>query len=122
MAQNFTIAGNAQIPFEDGPSAPISLAIAFPFAARADFARKYDSAVTDDNVDLGTLSTGGGAKGVIVKCTAGNCTVKFNGGSDAWPLSAGSGFFMWVNSSQGFLTSALISTTGAANVVFVAVG
>ena len=57
-----------------------------------------------------------------MKYTAGTCTVKFNGGSDAWPLAAGAGYFLWINSSQGFLTSALVTTTGSATVVFIAVG
>lgn len=123
MAQNFTVAGSLQIPLEDaGSPAPISLAISFPYVPRADFSRKYDGAVTDDPVNLGTLATGGGAKSVMVKCTTGTCTVKFNGGTDAWPLAAGAGYFLWINSSQGFLTSALITTTGSATVVFIAVG
>lgn len=122
MAQNFTIVGKLSVPLEDTTvAAPIDLGITFPFTGRTDFSRKYDGAVTDDPVNLGTLVTGG-AKGVIVKCIAGSCTVKFNGGSDAWPLSAGGGHFSWQNSAQGFLTAALITTTGAATVVFLAVG
>lgn len=122
MAQNFTIAGKLSVPLEDTVvAAPIDLGITFPFGGRADFSRKYDGAITDDAVSLGTLATGG-AKGVIVKCIAGSCTVKFNGGSDAWPLSTAGGFFLWVNSAQGFLTAALITTTGAATIVFLAVG
>lgn len=122
MAQNFTVTGNLQIPLEDaGSPAPVSLAISFPYVPRADFSRKYDGAVTDDPVNLGTLTVGG-AKGVMVKCMAGTCTIKFNGGTDAWPLGAGTGYFLWMNSAQGFLTAALITTTGAATVVFIAVG
>ncbi len=122
MAQNFTVAGKLSIPLEDaGPQAPIDLGVNFPYVAKADYSRKYDGAVTDDAVNLGTLTTGG-AKGVMVKCSTGTCTAKFNGGTDAWPLAAGAGYFLWVNSSQGFLTSALITTTGAATVVFIAVG
>jgi len=122
MAQIFTVAGKLSIPLEDaGPTAPIDLGVNFPYVAKADFSRKYDGAVTDDAVNLGTLTTGG-AKGVMVKCMAGTCTAKFNGGSDAWPLGAGTGYFLWMNSAQGFLTAALITTTGAATVVFIAVG
>lgn len=122
MAQNFTVAGKLSVPLEDTTvAAPIDLGITFPFVSRADFSRKYDGAITDDPVNLGTLATGG-AKGVIVKCIAGNCTIKFNGGDDAWPLSTGGGFFLWVNSAQGFLTNALITTPGAATVIFLAVG
>jgi hypothetical protein len=58
----------------------------------------------------------------MVKCIAGSCTVKFNGGSDAWPLTTGSGYFLWANSAQGFLTAALITTQAAATVLFLAVG
>jgi hypothetical protein len=122
MAQNFTIAGKASVPLEDTTvTAPIDLGITFPFTGRADFSRRYDSAVTDDPVSLGTLATSG-AKGVTVKCISGSCTIKFNGGTVAWPLSAGGGTFSWQNSAQGFLTAALITTTGAATVVFLAVG
>jgi len=122
MAQNFTVAGKLSIPLEDTTAAaPIDLGITFPFLSRADYSRRYDAAVTDDAVSLGTLANAG-AKGVIVKCTSGSCAIKFNGGSEAWPLTAGGGFFLWVNSSQGFLTGASITTTGAATVVFLAVG
>lgn len=122
MAQTLTVAGNLKIPLEDTTAtAPIDLGIAFPFTARADFSRKYDGAVTDDDVDLGTLAVGG-AKGVLVKCIAGSCAVKFNGANAAWPLSAGGGYFLWMNSAQGFLTAATITTTAAATVVFIAVG
>lgn len=122
MAQTLNINGKLSVPLEDVVvTAPIDLGITFPFSGRADFSRKYDGAVTDDVVNLGTLTTGG-AKSVIVKCIAGSCTIKFNGGTDAWPLSTGGGFFLWVNSAQGFLTAALITTTGAATVVFLAVG
>jgi len=122
MAQTFTVSGNAKIPLEDSQAtAPIDLGIAFPITARADFSRKYDVAVTDDAVDLGTLDVAG-AKVVLVKCIAGNCTIKFNGDTVAWPLSTAGGPFLWSNSAQGFVTSALISTTGAATIIFLAVG
>lgn len=122
MAQTLTSAGKLSIPLEDGgPTAPIDLGVAFAFAGKADFSRKYDGPVTDDAVNLGTLASGG-AKGVIVKCSLGNCTVKFNGGSDAWPLDAGAGFFLWLNSARPFPTAALITTTGPATVLFLAVG
>ncbi len=123
MAQTFTVVGKLTIPLEDSQSvAPIDLGIAFPITARADFSRKYDGAVTDDAVDLGTLADTPGAKGILVKCIAGTCTVKFNGGNTAWPLSAAGGHFFWANGAQGFLTDALITTTGAATVIFLAVG
>lgn len=122
MAQTLTVAGKLTIPLEDSPSvAAVDLGVSFTITARADFSRKYDEAVTDDEVNLGTLADAG-AKGVIVKCIAGTCTVKFNGGSDAWPLSATGGYFLWSNSAQGFLNAALVTTTGAATVVFIAVG
>lgn len=122
MAQNFTVAGKLSVPLEDGPvSAPIDLGVTFSFVGLAGFNRNYDGAIADDPVNLGTLAVGG-AKGVIVKCVAGTCTAKFNGGATAWPLAAGAGYFLWVNSSQGFLTAALITTTGAAKVLFAAVG
>jgi hypothetical protein len=121
MAQNLTVAGAASFPLEDGgPTAPINLATVLGFTSRADYVRTYAGAIVDDPVDFGTL-TGTGAKGVLVKCTAGGCTIKFNGGADAWPLAPG-GYFLWINTAQFFANAALITTTGAASVVFVAVG
>lgn len=122
MAQTLTSVGKLSVPLEDGGTvAPIDLGLSFVFTGRADFSRKYDAPVTDDAVNLGTLATPG-AKGVLVKCTLGSCTIKFNGGSDAWPLDVGAGFFLWLNSARGFLTAAAITTTGPATVVFLAVG
>jgi len=121
MAQTLTVAGAASCPFVDGGAvAPIPLAAALGFTSRADFQRSYLGAIVDDPVNFGTLAVPG-AKGVIVMCTAGSCTIKFNGGLDAWPLSPG-GYFIWINTAQPFPTSALISTTGAAGVFFLAVG
>ena len=121
MAQNLTVAGAAAIPLEDGgTTAPINLATALGFTSRVDFQRSYAGSVTDDPVNFGTLAVPG-AKGLIVKCTAGSCTIKFNGGTDAWPLAPG-GYFIWINTAQAFPTAALITTTGAAGVLFIAVG
>lgn len=121
MAQTFTVAGALSLPLEDGTSVgAVSLAASFNFSSRADFSRTYTGVSVDDVVNFGTL-TSPGAKGLIVKCTAGSCTVKFNGGSDAWPLAPG-GYFLWVNSAQAFPTAALVTTTGAATVIFIAVG
>ncbi len=122
MAMSLTSAGKLSIPFEDGgPTAPIDLGLTFTIGGRADFSRVYDASVTDDPVNLGTLAAAG-AKGVIVKCSIGSCTIKFNGGLDAWPLDAAAGFFLWLNSARAFPTAALISTTGPATVLFLAVG
>lgn len=119
--QTLTVAGAASTPLEDGGGvAPIALAVALGYTARVDFVRAYSGAVTDDVVDFGTLE-GSGAKGLIVKCTSGSCTIKFNGGATAWPLAPG-GYFVWVNTSQAFPNAALITTTGAASVLLLAVG
>lgn len=122
MAQTLAVAGAASLPFEDGsPSAPVQLATSLGFTSRADFARQYAGTVTDDVVDFGTLTVPG-AKGIIVKCTAGSCTIKFQTNvSIAWPLAPG-GYFIWINTAQAFPTAAFITTTGAASVVFIAVG
>ncbi len=122
MAQTLTVAGSAALPLEDGTNvAPIQLAASLGFTSRADFSRSYAGAVTDDPVDFGTLTIPG-AKGVIVKCTAGSAVIKFqNNTSIAWPLAPG-GFFLWINTAQAFPTAAFITTTGAATVIFVAVG
>ena len=91
------------------------------FTGRADFVRAYAGAVTNDPVDLGTLASPG-AKGVLVKVQSGSCTVAFQSTSgQAWPLAVG-GYFLWLNPSAAFPTSAFITTTGPASVVFIAVG
>mgnify|MGYP006999984907 FL=1 len=122
MAQTLTVAGSVACPFEDGgTAAPISLAATLVFTSRADFARSYSGAVTDEEVDFGTL-TSPGAKGILVKCTTGSCTVKFQANTTpAWPLAAG-GCFLWINIAQASPTTAFITTTGSAAVVFLAVG
>lgn len=123
MAQTFTVAGAASLPFEDGTNvAPISLALAIPYTGRADFQRTYSGGVTNDPVDFGTLEMVG-AKGVLVKCTLGTCTIKFQDSTTgtAFPLAVG-GFFLWSNPTIPFPTSAFITTTAAAAVLFIAVG
>lgn len=121
MAQTFTVAGAISVSLIDGGTpAPISIAASIPFTNRADFQRAYSGAVTDDLVHFDTLAAAG-AKGVLVVCTVGTATIKFNGGTDAWPLSPG-GHFEWCNPSTPFPTAALISTTGPATVIFLAVG
>lgn len=122
MAQTLTVAGSVACPLEDGGvAAPINLATSFTFTSRADFARSYSGAVTNEEVDFGTLAVPG-AKGVLVKCTTGSCTVRFEvNTSPAWPLAPG-GCFLWINTSQAFPTTAFITTTGTAAVVFLAVG
>ena len=121
MAQTFTVTGKLAIPLEEGGSvAPIDLGVSLVILNRADFGRSYAGAVTDDAVNLGTL-TSNGAKGILVKCTSGSCTVKFNAGATAWPLAVG-GYFLWVNPSTAFATAALVTTSGPATVVFLAVG
>ncbi len=122
MAQTLTVAGAASLPFEDGTSvAPIQLAASLGFTSRADFVRAYSGAITDDPIDFGTLAAAG-AKGVIVKCAAGSCTIKFEGiDGTEWPLAPG-GYFIWINTAQAFPKAAFVTTTGAASIVFVAVG
>ena len=121
MATKLTVAGKASLPLEDGGTvAPVDLAVDLTFISDAYFIRDYAGAVTDDAVNLGALTVPG-AKGVLVKCLSGACTVKFNGGTQAWPLAPG-GHFFWANPSTPFPTSAAISTTGAARVLFLAVG
>jgi hypothetical protein len=121
MGQNFKVAGAASLPFEDGTNvAPIDLTVNLPYTGRADFVRSYTGAVTDEVVNLGTLASAG-AKGVLIKVLTGACTVKFNGGTDAWPLAVG-GYFIWCNPATPFPTAVLITTLAAAQVLFIAVG
>lgn len=122
MAQNFAVAGAASFPLEDGGAvAPVDLTSQVPYTSRADFVRNYVAAIVDDPVDFGTLDVPG-AKGILVKCKTGSCVIKFQTtGGNPWPLSPG-GEFLWTNPSQAFPTAAFITTTGAASVVFIAVG
>lgn len=121
MAQSFVVAGSVAIPLVDGSTpAPLSIASTIVFTQRADFQRAYTGAVTDEVVHFDTLAAAG-AKGVLVLCPAGSCTIKFNGGLDAWPIGPG-GQFLWSNPSTPFPNAALVSTTGPATVIFIAVG
>lgn len=121
MATKLTVAGKASLPLEDGGTvAPIDLALDLTYISDAYFIRDYAGALVDDAVNLGALTVPG-AKGVIVKCLSGSCTIKFNAGTQAWPLAPG-GYFLWANPSTAFPTSAAITTTGAARVLFLAVG
>ncbi len=121
MATKLTVAGKASLPLEDGGTvAPIDLALDLTYISDASFTRDYAGAVADDAVNLGTL-TGAGAKAILIKCTLGSCTIKFNGGTQAWPLAPG-GYMLWANPATPFPTAAAITTTGAARVIFLAVG
>ena len=121
MAQNYSVAGAVSAAFVDGGSpSPISLTATIPYTSRADFQRAYTAPVTDDPVDMGTLIAAG-AKGVIVVCLAGSATIKFNGSTAAWPLAPG-GHFSWCNPSTPYPTAALVTTTGPATIVFLAIG
>lgn len=121
MGQTLKVAGAAALPFDDGTNvAPIDLTASLPYTSRADFVKSFAGVVTDQAVDFGTLASAG-AKGILVKAISGACTIKFNGGTDAWPLAVG-GYFLWINPSQPFPMSALITTTAAAQILFVAVG
>lgn len=120
MAQKLTVVGKLAAAFEDGGSvAPVDLGIDLTYLNRVDYEREYSGAVTDEAVNFGTLTAG--AKMLLVKAKAGACTIKFNGANTAWPIAPG-GYFIWCNPSTPFPTAALISTTGPAHVVFIAVG
>jgi hypothetical protein len=122
VTQTFTVAGAASCPLEDGTGVgTVQLGTSFVFTSRADYSRSYASPVTNDSVNLGTLASPG-AKGLLVKCTTGSCTIAFQSSSnEAWPLAVG-GYFLWLNPSTGFATSAFITTTGPATIIFIAVG
>ncbi|HEX7018739.1 MAG TPA: hypothetical protein VF159_01920 [Gemmatimonadaceae bacterium] len=121
MATKLTVAGKASLPLEDGGTvAPIDLALDLTYTSDAYFIRDYAGAVADEAIDFGTLAVPG-AKAIIVKCLTGACTIKFNGDATAWPLAPG-GWMAWSNPSTPFPTAAAITTTGAARVLFLAVG
>lgn len=122
MTQTLTVQGALSLPLVDGGTvAPVSLIASLIYTSRADFVKSYVGAISNDPVSLGTL-TGPGAKGVIVLVTAGSCTIAFQSNSnEPWPLSVGA-YFLWINPSTPFVTSAFITTTGPASVLFIAVG
>lgn len=121
MATKLTVAGKASLPLEDGGSiAPIDLALDLTYISDAYFIRDYAGAVTDEAINFGTLTVPG-AKAILIKCLSGACTMKFNNGTQAWPLAPG-GWMAWSNPSTPFPNAAAITTTGAARVLFLAVG
>lgn len=116
-----TVTGKFSAPYEDsGGSGTFDLGALFAFTQREHFEAVYSEATASDAVDFGSLAAGG-AKACIVKCTSGQCTVKFNGEDLAFPLVPGA-YFLYVNPSGGFITSAIISTPGAATVKLLALG
>jgi len=110
MAQTATITGALNYPADEGatPSA-VSLALSLVYSQKLSAQLEYDTPVTDQAVNLGTLSTGG-AKITLLKCTLGSCTVKING-SDAIPLAAGMGYILLANTQQGILSTLTVTTT-----------
>lgn len=125
MALTLAVSGLIQLPVEDGKaSAGIDLTASLPYTQRADFERVYAGVTAADNVDFGTLATGG-AKGVIVKVTQGSATIAFKQGATVspleWPLVPGA-YFLYMNPSGAFPTGAQVTTTGPATVKFIAVG
>ena len=122
MTQTLVVQGALAIPLVDGGATePVSLAASLGYTQRADYVRTYSGAITNDPVGMGTLA-GPGAKGVIVQVTSGSCTIAFQSSSnEVWPLGPG-GYFLWINPSTPFPTSAFITTTGPAAVLFIAVG
>ena len=116
MSQAAVVAGSLQAPYEDGGSSgSINLAINFPYTQKINDDLVYAAPVTDQAVDFGTMATGG-AKLVLIKCSAGSCTVKFNGVSGLQVPIAPGGYYLWFNPATGFVTGITISTTGPATV------
>ena len=121
MALTLTVSGAVAIPLQDGSSlAPINLAATLGYTSKSDLTLNYTAPVSASPVPFGTLVTAG-AKGLLVVCTAGSCTIGFNSGTDLWPLAPG-GYFLWINTATPFPMAAAITTTGPASVAFLAVG
>jgi hypothetical protein len=119
MAKTVTVTGKLQIPNEDGQApAPFNLDLSFIYTQKVEVDLSYGAAIIDDPVSFGTMGVGG-AKMILVKSPVGGCTVKFNGGTIAWPVPAG-GYFLYANPSGGFVTAALVTVTGVASVQFLA--
>lgn len=120
MTKTLKISGSLTFPVEEGQTpAPVDLTLSFVFTQTADLDLSYAAVTTDDDVSLGTMSSGG-AKLLLIKSSTGGCTIKLNGSSTS--LSIGTtGYMLYTSPSGGVVTSLSITTAGAAKIKVLAV-
>ena len=125
MSKNFTVDGSVSVPLQDGQTAaPADLTLSFVYTKKAGFDLVYPDAVADDPVTFGSLAVSG-AKALLIRCTAGACTVKIDGpavtGNLPLPLHAG-GYLLYANPAAGLPSGCHIRVTTSASLEILAVG
>jgi len=125
MSKTFTVAGTVSVPLEDGQTpATGSLTQAITYTKKATLDLVYAAPVVDDVVTFGSLAAAG-AKGVLIKCTSGACTVKVNApglsGNIALPFNTG-GYMLYANPAAGLPSGCNITVAAAATLEITAVG
>ena len=124
MAKNFEVKGVVTLPLQSGqPPATANIDTAFVYTKKTNLDLVYAAPVTDEAISFGSLAVAG-AKGLLVKCTAGACTLKINGpaitSNIPLPFQAG-GYLLYANATEGFPTGCLITVTTTASLEIVAV-
>lgn len=125
MAKTFSVTGTLSVPLEDGQTPAAGLLTAsVTYTKKASFDLVYDATVTDDPITFGTLASTG-AKGVLIKCTAGACVVKVDSdgvtGNLPLPLNSG-GYLLFMNPTTGLPTGCHITVAATASLEILAVG
>ena len=125
MSKTFAVAGTVSVPLEDGQTpATGSLTQSVTYTKKATFDLVYTDPVVDDEITFGTLATAG-AKGLLVKCIAGACTIKIDSdGTDGnlpLPLNTG-GYFLYLNPAAGLPSGCHITVVASASLEISAVG
>jgi hypothetical protein len=125
MAKTFTVAGTVSVPLEDGQTPAVSsLTQAITYTKKATFDLVYADPVIDDEITFGSLVTAG-AKGLLIKCTAGSCTIKIDipgtPGNVALPFNTG-GLLLFANPAAGLPSGCHITVGASAALEISAVG
>lgn len=125
MSKNFKVAGSVSAPLQDGQTAAeADLTQSFVYTKKASLDLVYADAVTDDPIIFGTLAVAG-AKGLLIRCTTGACTVKIDGpgvtGNLPLPLQAG-GYLLYANPAAGLPSGCHITVATTASLEILAVG
>jgi hypothetical protein len=125
MPKTFAVAGTVSVPLEDGQTPAISsLTQSITYTKKAGFDLVYADPVADDEITFGSLAVAG-AKGLLIKCTAGACTIKIDApgidGNVPLPFNAG-GLLLFSNPAAGLPTGCHITVGAAASLEISAVG
>lgn len=125
MPKNFTVAGTVSVPLEDGQTPALgNLAQSITYTKKATFDLVYADPIVDDEITFGSLAVAG-AKGLLIKCTAGACTVKINSsgtdGNIPLPFNTG-GYILYMNPAAGLPTGCHITVAASASLEISAVG